>query len=59
MRRLYPDLFDPVVPNPWEGVALAKRQKKTKPMATREEVYAFARGAVDLGYPQAAAAAVI
>lgn len=59
VHRLHPEFFAKGVWNPWEGVALAKRVKKTKPMVTRDEVYRFARGAVALGHPEAAAAAVI
>jgi hypothetical protein len=59
VHRLHPDMFDRDVPNPWVGVALKRRQMATKPAATREEVYAFAWGAVKAGHPDAAAAAVI
>jgi hypothetical protein len=45
--------------NPWEGVAMRRRKKTPKPAATREDVYAFAWGAVKAGHPDAAAAAVI
>src|SRR5262249_10978558 len=47
------------VPNPWDGVTMEQRTKATKPTATREEVYKFARGAIEAGRPEAAAAAVI
>ena len=36
-----------------------RRTMKTKPAATREQVYQFAWGAIDAGYPEPAAAAVI
>jgi hypothetical protein len=58
-RRLHPELFDRDVPNPWRGVALTRRPKAVKPAAIREEVYAFADAAIEHGYPEAAAAAVI
>lgn len=66
VRRLHPGLFiqgaqvgDVPVWNPWEGVAMRRRHKATKPAATRDEVYAFAWGAVKAGHPDAAAAAVV
>lgn len=66
VRRLHPGLFiqgastaEEPVWNPWEGVAMRRRQKTPKPAATREEVYAFAWGAVEAGHTDAAAAAVI
>jgi hypothetical protein len=59
VRRLHPEYFANDVPDPWAGVALKRRIKKTKPAATRDQVYAFARGCVELGRPEAAAAAVI
>jgi integrase len=59
VRRLYPDEFDAKVPNPWDGVTRERRIKKRKPAATREQVYAFARGCIERGHPEAAAAAVI
>jgi hypothetical protein len=59
VHRLYPDEFDPKVPNPWTGVTLKVRAKAKKPAVTRDEVYAFAWGAIDAGYPEAAATAVI
>ena len=36
-----------------------RRTMKTKSAATREQVYQFAWGAIDAGYPESAAAAVI
>jgi hypothetical protein len=66
VHRLHPGLFiqgpqigDTPVWNPWEGVAMRRRKKAPKPAATREEVYAFAWGAVKAGHPDAAAAAVV
>jgi hypothetical protein len=59
VHRLYPDCFDRDVPNPWEGVTKHRRIMKTKPAATREQVYQFAWGAIDAGFPEPAAAAVI
>ena len=59
VRRLYPDQFNRDVPNPWEGVTKKARVKGTKPAVTRDDVYTFARGALEAGHPQAAAAAVI
>jgi hypothetical protein len=59
VRRLHPDCFDGSVPNPWDGVTRHRRTMKTKPAATREEVYQFAWGAIGAGYPEPAAAAVI
>ncbi|WP_342714418.1 hypothetical protein AAFG22_14670 [Bradyrhizobium sp. B024] len=59
VHRLYPDEFPADVPNPWDGVTLKKRAKAKKPAVTREEVYAFAHGAIEAGYPEAAATAVI
>jgi hypothetical protein len=59
VHRLFPDEFDRDVPNPWTGVTLKVRAKAQKPAVTREEVYAFAWGAIDAGYPEAAATAVI
>jgi hypothetical protein len=59
VHRLYPDLFDKSVPNPWTGVTKKRRVLTTKSAATREDVYRFAWGAIDAGCPEAAAAAVI
>jgi hypothetical protein len=59
VRRLYPDQFDRDVPNPWQGVTMKQRVKKTKPAVTREDVYKFAWDAIDAGHPEPAAAAVI
>jgi hypothetical protein len=59
VHRLHPDVFNRDVPNPWRGVTKNRRNKAVKPAATREQVYAFARAAIEAGYPEAAAAAVI
>ena len=59
VHRLYPECFDRDVPNPWEGVTKQRRIMKTKPAATREQVYQFAWGAIAAGHPEPAAAAVI
>jgi hypothetical protein len=59
VHRLYPDQFDRDVPNPWTGVTKRRRVMAVKPAATREQVYAFAWGAIEAGHPEAAAAAVI
>lgn len=59
VRRLHPGLFNKEVWNPWEGVAMKRRRKATKPAATRDDVYAFAWGAIEAGYPEPAAAVVI
>jgi hypothetical protein len=47
------------IPNPWRGVTKNRRTKATKPAATRDQVYVFAKAAIERGYPEAAAAAVI
>jgi hypothetical protein len=59
VHRLYPDLFEKAVPNPWQGVTKKRRTLATKPAATREQVYQFAWGAIEAGCPEPAAAAVI
>jgi hypothetical protein len=59
VHRLYPELFDKAVLNPWDGVTKRRRTLRTKPAATREQVYSFAWGAIEAGCPEAAAAAVI
>jgi hypothetical protein len=59
VHRLYPDQFNSDMPNPWDGVTKDQRVMATKPAATREEVYKFAWGAIEAGYPEAGAAAVI
>ena len=59
IQRLHPDQFDSAVPNPWLGVTLENRVKRKKPAATRDQVYAFARGCVERGEVEVAAVAVI
>ncbi len=59
VHRLFPYEFPKDIPNPWTGVTLKVRPKKKKLAVTRDEVYAFAWGAIDKGYPEAAATAVI
>jgi hypothetical protein len=59
VHRLYPDVFNQDFPNPWRGVTKNRRTRAVKPAATREQVYTFAKTAVEAGYPEAAAAAVI
>lgn len=59
VHRLYPEEFDPKVPNPWLGVTMKTRVKATKPAVTREQVYQFAHGCIEEGEIEAAAAAVI
>jgi hypothetical protein len=59
VRRLHPDLFDSAEPNPWLGVTKNRRVMATKPAATREQVYAFAKAAIEAGRPEAAGAAVV
>lgn len=59
VHRLYPDVFNRDIPNPWRGITKKRRTKATKPAATREQVYTFASAAIAAGYPEAAATAVI
>jgi hypothetical protein len=59
VHRLQPAEFPKDIPNPWVGVTLATRIKRTKHAVTREQVYAFAYGCVERGEPECAAAAVI
>lgn len=59
VRRLHPDVFDREVPNPWDGLTKKRRTKGARPAATREQVYRFAWGAIEAGFPEPAAAAVI
>jgi hypothetical protein len=59
IHRLHPTEFNRDVPNPWEGVTMQRRVKGKKRAVTRDQVYAFARGAIEHGKPEAAAAAVI
>lgn len=53
------DTSHPEVPNPWLGVTLETRIKKTKPAVTRDQVYDFAHGSIAEGEPEVAAVAVI
>jgi hypothetical protein len=59
VHRLHPREFNRDVPNPWIGVTMQRRVKGKKPAVTRDQVYAFAWGAIERGRPEAAAAAVI
>ncbi len=59
MRHHYPDLFRQDTPNPWEGVTVKRRDKAVKGHADRATTYAFARGAIEAGVPELAAAAVL
>ncbi len=59
VHRLFPEEFDPKIPNPWLGVTMKTRVKVTKPAVTREQVYKFAHGCIKEGEVEAAAAAVI
>ena len=59
VHRLYPNQFNRDVRNPWEGVTKRRRTKGTKAAVSREQVYTFARGCIEHGEPEAAAAAVI
>ena len=59
VHRLHPAQFNRDVPNPWDGVTIKRRTKAKKPAVMREDVYRFAKGAIELGRPEAAAAAVI
>jgi hypothetical protein len=59
VKRLYPAEFDKNNPDPWAGVTLKRRIKRTKPAVSREEVYKFAWGCIERGKPEPAAAAVI
>ena len=53
VHRLYPTLFDPKVPYPWDGTTKKRRVMKKKAAVNRELVYRFARGAIALGCPEA------
>jgi len=59
VHRLHPDAFNRDVPNPWQGVTKKRRIKAIKHAATREQVYRFAWGAIELGIPEIGAAAVV
>ncbi len=58
MMPLYPAVFRETG-NPWDGVTKRRREKAVKPAVTREAVYRFAEGALAIGRPQCAAAAVL
>ena len=59
VHRLFPQEFDKAIPNPWLGVTLETRVKKTKQAVTREQVYEFANACVAAGELEVAAVAVI
>jgi len=59
IHRLYPEMFNRDISNPWRGVTKNRRAKAIKPAATRDQVYKFANAAISAGYPEAGAAAVI
>lgn len=59
VHRLFPAEFAKDIPNPWPGTTMKTRVVQTKPAATREQVYMFARGCVERGEPECGAAAVI
>jgi hypothetical protein len=59
VQRLHPAEFPKDVPNPWVGVTMKTRVKRTKHAVNREQVYAFARGCVERGEAGCGAAAVI
>jgi hypothetical protein len=59
VHRLHPENFAKDIPNPWVGVTMKTRVKLKKAAVTREQVYAFAHGCIELGEVEAAAVAVI
>lgn len=59
VHRLHPHEFDGAVPNPWIGVTMRTRLKAQKHAVRRDEVYAFANGAIERDEVEAAAIAVI
>ena len=59
VRRLHPEAFNKDVPNPWTGVTTKRRVRKVKAAVDRDLVYEFAWKAIEAGYPEPAAAAVI
>jgi hypothetical protein len=59
VHHLHPEQFNYDVPNPWRGVTQNRRTKATKPDVTREQAYDFAQTAIERGYPEIAAAAVV
>ena len=46
VHRLYPNIFNQDIPNPWRGVTKNRRTKAVKPAATRDQVYTFAKTAI-------------
>ncbi|HEV7278434.1 MAG TPA: hypothetical protein VGN80_19305 [Devosiaceae bacterium] len=59
MQPHHPREFRRDVPNPWVGVQLVSRVKEVKPAHDRNDVYAFAWKAIEIGRPEVGAAAVI
>ncbi len=59
MQPHYPREFRKDVPNPWDGVQLVTYERQVKVAHGRDDVYAFAWKAIELGMPEAGAAAVI
>jgi hypothetical protein len=59
VQRLQPNAFNKDVPNPWSGVTMKRRAKLVKAAVDREMVYGFAWKAIEAGYPEPAAAAVV
>jgi hypothetical protein len=59
VHRLHPDVFNRDVPNPWQDLTKKNRTKAIKSAATREQVYRFAWGAIEAGFPEMGATAVI
>lgn len=59
VHRLFPAEFAKDISNPWPGTTMKTRVVHSKPAATREQVYVFARGCVERGEPECGAAAVI
>ena len=56
---MHPEAFNKDVPNPWTGVTTKRRVRKVKAAVDRDLVYEFAWKAIEAGYPEPAAAAVI
>src|SRR5262249_7869157 len=59
VHRLFPDAFQPAIPQPCRGVTKNRRIQTVTPAATRDQVYTFAKTAIEAGYPEAPPAAVI
>lgn len=59
MQPHHPREFRKDVPNPWEGVQLVSYTKATKAAHGRDDVYAFAWKAIEMGQPELGAVAVI